>query len=149
MSREEFKLAVGAVITYRGKILIGQKEDAEDRVIAGQWHLPGGFVEKGEDTEKAVKREVKEETGLESEIFQLVDVNFSGEVDIGPDDIYRIVYHVEAGSMNAEAMDDLQEVKWVEAENLEKELGELDNQHLEENEKLRKFFEKLEKAPTA
>ena len=148
MSREEFKLAVGAVITHRGKVLIGQKQDKENRVISGQWHLPGGFVEEGESTEEAVKREVEEETGLSCEVHQVVDVNHSGQIETGPDDIYRVLYHVEADSRDAEAEDDLQDIKWVDPEELEKELGEMDNQYLQNSDKLKTFIQKLKKMPT-
>lgn len=42
--------------------------------FAGQWTLPSGFLEFGEDPEGAAVREMKEELGVEVEITGLVDV---------------------------------------------------------------------------
>lgn len=39
-----------------------------------QWIVPGGHVEKGEKIEECLKREVKEEVGLEVENIELVTV---------------------------------------------------------------------------
>ena len=51
-----------------GKILLIRRRDN------GQWDLPAGGIELGESITKCLKREVKEETGLEVYDPRLVDV---------------------------------------------------------------------------
>lgn len=46
----------------------------ENPPYQGCYAFPGGFVELGESTEAAVRREAKEETGLETDILGLVGV---------------------------------------------------------------------------
>jgi 8-oxo-dGTP diphosphatase len=58
-------------------VLIKRKYDP----YKGSWALPGGFVEWGETVESAVVREVKEETGLEVDIIELVGVYSDPERD--------------------------------------------------------------------
>ncbi|MEH7225304.1 NUDIX hydrolase [Bacillus sp. JJ1566] len=62
--------AVG-VINEKGEILLQQR-------LNGVWGVPGGFLELGESTEEAGRREVLEETGLQIGKMDLVSV-FSGK----------------------------------------------------------------------
>ncbi|MEK4485747.1 NUDIX hydrolase [Psychrobacillus sp. FSL H8-0484] len=60
-----------AVVNESGEFLLQKRAD-------GQWGVPGGFIELGESTEEAGKREVLEETGIEIGKLDLVGV-FSGK----------------------------------------------------------------------
>lgn len=60
-----------AIINDKGQILLQKRKD-------GVWGVPGGFMELGESTEEAGRREVLEETGLEIGKLDLVGV-FSGK----------------------------------------------------------------------
>lgn len=42
--------------------------------MKGYWSLPGGAVETGEALEDALRREVREETGLDVEVLGLVEI---------------------------------------------------------------------------
>ncbi|MHA1581139.1 MAG: NUDIX domain-containing protein [Candidatus Baldrarchaeia archaeon] len=65
-------LTVDAIIKINdNKIVLVKRKNPPYK---GWWALPGGIVEYGETVEEAVKREVKEETGLEVEIEKLVNV---------------------------------------------------------------------------
>jgi len=58
------KVTCGAIIERSGKILL-TKRNVEP--YKNFWCFPGGHIEFGEKAEEAIKREVKEETGLDFE----------------------------------------------------------------------------------
>lgn len=63
-----FRVAVSAVIFEGERVLLAHRRDID------WWNLPGGGMEYGETVEEAVRREVKEETGLDVEVEQLIGV---------------------------------------------------------------------------
>lgn len=78
MKTEMFKIGAFAVIFDKNKrVLLVKRRDYPF------WNLPGGGVEKGENPDEAVIREVKEETGLAVRIKDLIGVYFkSGRNEI-------------------------------------------------------------------
>jgi 8-oxo-dGTP diphosphatase len=134
---------VKGLITHKGQILIGQKEEDEDHPIGGEWHILGGHLEHGEQPEEAMKREAKEETGLEVEVHQVIDVmTWSNR-----NKALSVLYHCEASSSNAEAKDDLQELKWVSPDEIKDFVHEEEVERLEKREEQAKFLEKIRKSP--
>lgn len=64
----DFRQNVAAIIVNdRDLILVGERAD-----IPGSWQLPQGGVDAGEETEKAIFREVMEETGIAQEKLEIV-----------------------------------------------------------------------------
>lgn len=62
------KAGVGGVVLRHGEILLVLRK------YGGGWCIPCGNIEVGEDVRAAVVREIKEETGLDTEVEGIVDV---------------------------------------------------------------------------
>jgi 8-oxo-dGTP diphosphatase len=73
MAKREFpespRVGVGGVVIHRGRVLLVLRAREP---LKGRWSIPGGLVELGEELERAVARELKEETGLTVEPVQVV-----------------------------------------------------------------------------
>lgn len=69
MDFPQHRLTAGAVV---------RREDNKILLIYGPrrgWELPGGHVEEGESVHDALKREVKEETGIDIEIVRFCGIS--------------------------------------------------------------------------
>ncbi|GAB4525365.1 MAG: NUDIX hydrolase [Amphiplicatus sp.] len=64
-------VGVGAVVFRGEKVLLIRRAKAP---FAGAWSIPGGGLNYGETLHEAVRREVREETGVEIRILDLIDV---------------------------------------------------------------------------
>lgn len=110
-------MGIGAVVVDRGRVLLVQRGSEPSK---GKWSLPGGMLEIGESLVAGVAREVKEETGLQVEVIELVElIDRIVRQDASAGD--RIQYHyviadylcrVAGGSL--EAASDAAAVRWVE-----------------------------------
>jgi 8-oxo-dGTP diphosphatase len=73
-------MVVVGLVEREGEVLIARKRVVEGHFLSGQWHVPGGRVEAGESLEDAVKREIREEAGIEVDVVESLGiVNFDEE----------------------------------------------------------------------
>ena len=115
-------IGVGALIFRRGRILMAQRGK---QPMKGAWSLPGGALEIGEPLDAAVRREVREETGLAVkpvkvfEIFERIICDSRGT----PEYHYVLIdYICRVTGGDLRAGDDVCRVEWVR----ERDLAELE-----------------------
>ncbi len=109
-------VGVGVLIGDDDKYLLIKRAADPDR---GLWSIPGGMVEIGEKAIDAARREAKEETNLDVEVIEVLDV-----VDkIVMDDESRVKFHfviidylaeLRGGTLNASS--DALDARWVNRE---------------------------------
>ncbi|NPB09791.1 MAG: (deoxy)nucleoside triphosphate pyrophosphohydrolase [Thermodesulfobacteria bacterium] len=61
---------VSAFIQRDSRILLARRP--EGKLRGGLWEFPGGKLEEGESPEEALRREIKEELGVEAEVGRLL-----------------------------------------------------------------------------
>lgn len=86
--RARHRVAADTVITREDAVLLVERAAAP---FQGQWALPGGHVERGEQTADAARREAQEETGLTVVIDDLLGIyDAAGRDPRGP--VISVVY---------------------------------------------------------
>jgi len=108
---------VGAVVLGSdGRVLLVRR--AHDP-YGGKWDVPGGFLEEGEAPLDGLRRELREETGLEVEPGRFVDALLDRYGD-GEDAATTLNMYWEAtvAGGEAEAGDDAAEVRWFPRDEL-------------------------------
>jgi len=113
-------LGVGALILRGDSILLVERGKEP---LKGYWSLPGGVVEVGETLEEAIRREVREETHLEIEIAQVLEIfeRIMRDGDGRPEYHYVLIdYLCYANAGEAKPASDASQVAWVHRDQLDR-----------------------------
>jgi 8-oxo-dGTP diphosphatase len=111
-----FMVAVGALIenTQTGKILLMKRSPQKD-YAPSVWEIVTGRMENFEGVEQALKREVKEETGLDDiTIIKPIRIStfFRGE-KVAEKEVVVTTFHCQSKSDTVTISDEHSECKWV------------------------------------
>ena len=107
------KVAAGVLVESDGKVLLVRRINVP---MQGKWTLPAGFVDGQEDPRSTAIRECLEETGLEVEIVDLMDVVYGTEHPRGASIV--IFYRGQIVGGVLAAGDDADAVGFFEADDL-------------------------------
>lgn len=106
----------GIVINTKGEWLVVQKRYGG---LNGKWSLPAGFVEGTETVDQAVLREIKEETGIDAQVVQLIGFR-SGVIKEKISDNMAIffLHPLDPEQVPDPQLDELYEARWMTPEQL-------------------------------
>jgi ADP-ribose pyrophosphatase YjhB (NUDIX family) len=111
-------IGVGAVIVEGGRALLVRRNTEP---LRGEWSVPGGMLELGEKLRDGVRREAREETGLEVEAGEVLDVFDSIFTDgLGQTQYHYVLIDYLCRPIRGEAQagSDVSDVRWVSMEAL-------------------------------
>jgi 8-oxo-dGTP diphosphatase len=102
------------VVDERSRILLGRRARAPRE---GSWDVLGGFLEEDEDPLDGLRRELREETGLEIEPLEFVGAFADRYGPDGPPTL-NLFWTARIVSGTPEAADDVAELRWFEPQAL-------------------------------
>ena len=100
-------IAVGILQGDDQKVLIALRP--EDAMLGGLWEFPGGKQEEGESIENTLKRELREELGVETEIIRPF-MNLKHTYSHFSITLHAFLCRIESGEPKPK---DSQEIRWV------------------------------------
>jgi 8-oxo-dGTP diphosphatase len=102
-----------AIIVDKNKILSAKRSPGKH--LAGHWEFPGGKIELGETAEQCLKRELREEFTIETEVGEFVAESI---FDYGNKRIRLLAYKAKHFSGAFQPMDH-DEIRWLPIEALD------------------------------
>ncbi len=94
------------------------------------WDVPGGFLEGGEHPKVGVKREIKEELGIEIEIIDMLGIfmdRYGADASTGEYTL-NIYFLARIKSGNPKPASDINEIKWFKKNNLPEKMAFKNNE---------------------
>jgi len=121
----ENKIRVGSAIVLennKGEILLTKRKNEPAK---GKWVLPGGGINFGEHSKETAKREIKEETGYNISVGDLITTL---ELINPKEDFHRVILYHKARLLGGKfrLSDDAEDAMWIEPKKIKtvKNLGE-------------------------
>ena len=114
---------VAAIIEFPNNKILLVKRGTE--VFRGYWALPGGKVDSGETVEKAVVREVREETGLKVVIVKKIGEYHEHGINNGIDyDYYPTCFLVKLANGNLKRQKgEIEQIKFFDRNEIPEKLA--------------------------
>jgi 8-oxo-dGTP diphosphatase len=103
---------VAGVIKREKKVLLGLRPEGGS--LAGLWEFPGGKIEPGEQPDRALARELKEELSIDAEVGPL---RFSATHNYGEVGVIILFYEINYWKGQPQALHHA-DLKWVDAEEI-------------------------------
>jgi 8-oxo-dGTP diphosphatase len=110
---------VAGVVVSGGRVLLVRRGRPP---LEGEWSIPGGMLELGESVFEGVRRELAEETGLEVQVVELIEVFERISLDGQGRTKYHFVvldYFCKLVGGEAKAASDAAELTWATREELD------------------------------
>ncbi len=110
-------VGVGGVVIHRNHVLLVRRAGEP---LKGEWSIPGGMLELGENLAEGTRRELKEETGLDVEPLEVLAVFDRIEWDGSRVRYHYVVvdYACRCKQGRIAPATDVVEARWVRRENL-------------------------------
>jgi ADP-ribose pyrophosphatase YjhB (NUDIX family) len=122
LTQQKFTVSVAAVITNEKREVL-----LLDHVLRpySNWGIPGGFIEPGEQPEKAISREIREETGLELKNIRLVRVRTTNRH-------VEVLFRAEATGKAEAKSREINDARWFRTEDIPEELSQKQKYDIQE-----------------
>ncbi len=108
------KPVVGAVILHRDGTRFLAAQRNYPAALKGRWELPGGKSEKGESPQQTLKRELREELGIDVSVGR----QLNGTVNVPNSDLKLQVWVVHHTGGTPRLIEGHSQIKWLGKDNL-------------------------------
>lgn len=102
----------GVVVNDQGQVLVIQRRDN------GEWQPPGGVLELNETVEEGLRREIREETGIEISIGPLTGIYKNMRLGV-----IALVFRCSPRGGRLQSSDETQQVLWMSLDEVERAIN--------------------------
>ena len=112
-------VAVGGVVVHESRVLLIRRGQPP---MEGRWSIPGGILKLGETIAEGIERELREETGVQVRVLELIEIYekvFRDRDDLLQYHFVILDYLCEFVEGTAEPGGDVTEVQWASEQELD------------------------------